>query len=609
MLYLNIMARKKFILLSPPACEDKETQRMASILFILTLAVGLLLDILYVSHLFLLPEKTTRWLSLLFFFNVFFVIILVLPQKGKVKLASQLFCYTQVAATFVTSLTGGGIRDESVASIPLVIIYTSMLLGWKRAAGVGLVFIAWCGFLYFAEARHFIPQSKVVLESLSLTIYSVLLIVLMALLQYLSMNNANKALDEAKQELEVKKEAETISLQYQKEIELLVKEHTKELATASERLAAMKAEIEDKVVYRTAELQETNDQYLATIIELQKKTDALTESENRYDVLINSIMHSVVVSTIEGDILFINQAARELFGSEKSDLSGVKTTDYWVDKTKRRAFNNEIQEKGFVNNFEAKIKTINNTQITVTLSASLIDYHGKKVILSIFNDITTQKEIEFQIITRTIETEERERNHFAQELHDGLGPLLSAAKMYLQWIAKEEGKPNVPGLINKTIGLVDEAHKTTREISHKLSPHILQNFGFVAALRNLAERTTGVKDLGIDFSNDFDSHEQTFRKLGIHVETVLYRTVSECINNTIKHAKATNISISAQEIEHQMLITYKDNGVGFDVSNIQESKKGMGLFNMKNRVEAIKGVFFLESVPGSGTTITIGINV
>ncbi len=205
--------------------------------------------------------------------------------------------------------------------------------------------------------------------------------------------------------------------------------------------------------------------------------------------------------------------------------------------------------------------------------------------------------------------EERERKSFAQELHDGLGPLLSAAKMYLQWITQTEDKQDIPNLLNKTQVLLDEAHKTSREISHNLSPHILQNFGFVAALRNFIEHTKLSKTLAVKFNEDDEILKNYFKKLGIQKETILYRVLTESINNTLKHAQASEIGISIQLKKNILEIIYNDNGIGFDTNQTLISTTGLGLFNMKYRIEAINGIFTLSSKPGEGTKIKIQIEI
>jgi signal transduction histidine kinase len=227
----------------------------------------------------------------------------------------------------------------------------------------------------------------------------------------------------------------------------------------------------------------------------------------------------------------------------------------------------------------------------------------------VFSDITKLKELEQQVLTNTIETEERERKRFAQELHDGLGPLLSAAKMYLQWISQTEDKQDIPNLLNKTHLLIDEAYNTSREISHNLSPHILENFGFAVALKNFIDRSKITDYISVKLCDRLKECDNCLKSIGTQKNTILYRAITECINNTIKHANASEINISMEHNEKELEIFYSDNGEGFDFKNGSNTNKGLGIFNMKNRIEAINGKFDLNSIPGKGTTVKIKLDI
>jgi len=376
----------------------------------------------------------------------------------------------------------------------------------------------------------------------------------------------------------------------------------KELLDANEKL-------EEKVKIRTAELNETNIQLQSSILELFAKKADLEDSEKRYRMLVDSIMYPVLVTNIKGDFLYINKRAAEFFGINPENIQNLNSSQFWIKAAKRKDFIEELKLNGNVNNMEIGFKNFDNNTITAVISSSTINYYGQPAILTVYNDITKQKQLEQQILTTTIETEERERKSFAQELHDGLGPLLSAAKMYLQWINQTEDKADIPNLLNKTQALVDEAHKTSREISHNLSPHILQNFGFVAALKNFVEQTKLSKTLSVKINDNADNLKSCFKQLGVQKETILYRVITESINNTLKHAQASEIDISIQLNNDILEIIYGDNGIGFDTDRTLSHTIGLGLFNMKYRIEAINGIFTLRSKPGEGTKIKIQLEI
>ena len=385
----------------------------------------------------------------------------------------------------------------------------------------------------------------------------------------------------------------------------------KQQAQANEKL-------EEMVKVRTNELHEINTQLQSSINELFDKSRALEESKERYKHITTSITDYIyktflrdgkVVKTVHSPTCYA------VLGYTAEELNQDKTL--WAeiihpnDRQKDKDFMEEFFNGSENNTIEFRI--LRKDGQVVWISNTLLAYHDDKGNLiaydGIMKDITLRKDLEKKILATTIETEERERQRFAQELHDGLGPLLSASKMYLQWIAKTEDREDIPNLLKKTISLIDDAHKTSREISHNLSPHILQNFGFLAALRNFIERTEILNLIKVNITDNCNEGKNSFPQLGLPEQTIIYRVITESINNTLKHAHATSIGIVIDKSENLIEIDFSDNGVGFDVEKTMTSQKGLGLFNMKNRIESINGTFNIQSQPNKGTNIKIQIGL
>ncbi len=98
-------------------------------------------------------------------------------------------------------------------------------------------------------------------------------------------------------------------------------------------------------------------------------------------------------------------------------------------------------------------------------------------------------------------------------------------------------------------------------------------------------------------------------RINLSTETIVYRVICECINNTIKHANAEIINISLNCVNEILEIEYNDNGIGFDVSEILNSKKGIGLLNMQSRLESINGSMDIKSSPANGTKIIFKVSI
>ncbi len=210
---------------------------------------------------------------------------------------------------------------------------------------------------------------------------------------------------------------------------------------------------------------------------------------------------------------------------------------------------------------------------------------------------------EKRVINAIIMTEENERKRFANDLHDGLGPLLSTIKMSMSALGGRI-KDN-PGntILNNTNHLINEAINTIKDISNNLSPHVLSNFGLSSALSAFTMKINQTKVIEVDFKSNMDKYRLENEK-----EVVIYRAACELINNSIRHSGASRIEIELNKHEKFITLQFNDNGRGFDTNALNnEDGKGMGLSNIDTRVKSIDGVFILESTPGKGTSALIKI--
>lgn len=209
---------------------------------------------------------------------------------------------------------------------------------------------------------------------------------------------------------------------------------------------------------------------------------------------------------------------------------------------------------------------------------------------------------ERRILTTVLQTEERERQRFSKELHDGLGPLLSSAKMSLSALAKDATEENSE-LFNNTIMAIDEAVSSLREISNNLSPHTLQYFGLSKAVRSFLNKIPNVPQ-GIDIEYKTNLTTERFDD---EVEVILYRVVCELVNNSMRHSGCSKIKVTLMKTPEQLLLYYYDNGKGFDVK--KKANKGMGIFNIYSRINSLKGFIDFESSEGKGVNVTIKVNI
>ncbi len=203
-----------------------------------------------------------------------------------------------------------------------------------------------------------------------------------------------------------------------------------------------------------------------------------------------------------------------------------------------------------------------------------------------------------------IETEEKERKRIAQDLHDSVSQLMMAAKINLTVVGNETSftSQEQQKRFEKAINLVDEGFREVRTISHNMMPQALLESGLALVIKQFVENIENDSIKINLFSKGFEEHFDGT------IETILYRVLQECVNNILKHAKASRVDISLIKDETGISLTIEDNGIGFDTRQ-QLIDGGMGLKNIQNRINFLKGRLEFDSQPGKGTLVSIYIPV
>ena len=207
-------------------------------------------------------------------------------------------------------------------------------------------------------------------------------------------------------------------------------------------------------------------------------------------------------------------------------------------------------------------------------------------------------------IRAVMEAEENERQRIAKDLHDGVGQMMSAAKMNLSafeselaFTTEEQRKS-----FEKVINLVDESCREVRTVSHVMMPNALLKNNLGDAIREFTGKLNQ-KNLRVEVYTEGLEH-----RLDSNIETMLYRVVQECVNNTIKHSGASTLDISLIRDKDGISGTIEDNGKGFDSSD-PEKLKGIGIKNISSRIEYLKGTVDFDSAPGRGTVVAVHIPI
>lgn len=226
------------------------------------------------------------------------------------------------------------------------------------------------------------------------------------------------------------------------------------------------------------------------------------------------------------------------------------------------------------------------------------------------SDITERKKLEKQladqqlnqqkIITETtIQAQEKERNELGRELHDNINQILATVKMYLGMA--RAGRQVPEDLLAKSYEYVEEAMTEIRTLSHSLVAPSLGDIGLKEALESLAENTNLANGLNIEVLVEEPTLLSGTDK---NMELMLYRIVQEQLNNIIKYANAEKVTIALRREKNSLVLSVSDNGVGFDTS---QKVKGIGLKNIRSRVEFYAGKMDIISAPGNGCTLQVYI--
>lgn len=239
------------------------------------------------------------------------------------------------------------------------------------------------------------------------------------------------------------------------------------------------------------------------------------------------------------------------------------------------------------------------TIVSVSFSVSVVCAH--MLVRHVDRMTNHRRMLENSLMTAVLRTEERSRASFSRELHDGLGPLLSSAKMSISAMQRADLSDKDRATLANTSAVIDEAIRSLREISNNLSPHILNNFGLVRGIKNFIDRIVALHDVRIDFRTSLRAE-----RFDSNIEVILYRVVCELINNSLKHSGCKVIELSLELKDNRLNIEYRDDGHGFSLHKADNA--GMGLSNIRSRISSLSGKLTLTSQQGKGMSASISVS-
>jgi signal transduction histidine kinase len=216
------------------------------------------------------------------------------------------------------------------------------------------------------------------------------------------------------------------------------------------------------------------------------------------------------------------------------------------------------------------------------------------------NEIEVKNEIhKRELLATQLEIQQATMQQIGRELHDNIGQKLTLVSLYTQQLLYENKVPEVSERIDQVSQIINQSLQDLRSLSKTLTDDNINQKEIVTLIQEEVDNTNSFKKCKVSFEHNFKQLD-----LGFAHKNVLLRITQEFIQNSIKHAKCKNIFINLNTSEESLWeLNIKDDGVGFDKSNIKSN--GIGLTNMKNRAEIIGANFSLDSEKNRGTSLTI----
>ncbi|NOZ46553.1 MAG: sensor histidine kinase, partial [Chlorobi bacterium] len=239
--------------------------------------------------------------------------------------------------------------------------------------------------------------------------------------------------------------------------------------------------------------------------------------------------------------------------------------------------------------------------LTILIVLIILIYQRKKYIQKEIKNIIELKE-EKRRTKAIVETQEREKDRIARELHDGIGQLLSAASMYFSKLSDDILiiSPDKKTNYEHSITILNDACNELRKISNYMMPRSLTKSGLIPALEDMLSSVFSKINIHYNFET-YGIQE----RLTNYQEIGLYRIAQELVTNIIKHANASTVSVQLFKNKNMIILIVEDNGKG--INNENKGSGGIGLMNITSRTDILEGSFEIEKAPKKGTVATIRI--
>ena len=322
---------------------------------------------------------------------------------------------------------------------------------------------------------------------------------------------------------------------------------------------------------------------------------------HQYATLFDDASDPIIMLDSNLTILQANNAMQQILGVDKEEIINTSLGDYGKLSISKAKLIKQLTTVDTLKDIEINIKGEEGVR-NCLISFTLFEVNNNRLFNAILKDLSKQKEMQRAILNAIINTQEEERERLASDLHDSIGQKISAVKFYIN--ALKSVLPlddQAVDLFKKSEDTIDSTATELRDICYELKPRSIERYGLIKATEELLDKLSinQVLDISFDYSDELPS-------LPTNTSIALFRIIQEFINNTLRHAKASQIDILFDQDDdgQNMILKMRDNGIGFDLEKL-EDKRGLGLHNVQSRVEALQGQFDIKTALDEGMIFSI----
>lgn len=225
-------------------------------------------------------------------------------------------------------------------------------------------------------------------------------------------------------------------------------------------------------------------------------------------------------------------------------------------------------------------------------------FSKKKIIQKELENINLELLHTKQLHEATLEVQEEERKRIAQDLHDEISSKLNVVSLNCHFLSMDNiEKDKQAEIVSTIIDLSGKALENSRRIAHNLFPPVFDKLGLNAGVEELCKEFNSLDGVTVHYESKIVFNEDD-KERQIHV----FRIIQELISNSVRHGRASAISILFDIVDGHSTCVYNDNGVGFDIES-RNNKKGLGMKNIESRVNFLKGSLLIDSKINRGTSV------